>query len=70
KQLTLIQHKGVKSFNKVLRQVDSAAARDEISNNDLDFKTPIPFCPHDSKKSYHSFSERIINMLKFFLDRA
>ncbi|MCE3216943.1 hypothetical protein HAX54_009597 [Datura stramonium] len=33
-QLTLIQHEGVKSFNKVLCQVDSPAARAEISDNE------------------------------------
>ncbi|MCE3216915.1 hypothetical protein HAX54_009357 [Datura stramonium] len=34
-QLTLIQHERVKSFNKVLRQVDSATSRTEISDNEL-----------------------------------
>ncbi|MCD9644142.1 hypothetical protein HAX54_032158, partial [Datura stramonium] len=35
KQLTHIQLEGVKSFNKVLRQVDSIAARAKISYNEL-----------------------------------
>ncbi|MCD9638442.1 hypothetical protein HAX54_022438, partial [Datura stramonium] len=34
-QLTLLQHEGVKSFNRVLKQVNPGAARAEVSNNEL-----------------------------------
>ncbi|MCD7452965.1 hypothetical protein HAX54_019021 [Datura stramonium] len=34
-QLTLLQHEGVKYFNKVLCQVDSAATRAEVSDDEL-----------------------------------
>ncbi|MCD7465688.1 hypothetical protein HAX54_001765 [Datura stramonium] len=72
KQLTHIQHEGVKSFNKVLRQVDSAAARAEISDNELAIVVQNSYSSLSIrfKKSYHLFSKRIINMLKYFLGRA
>ncbi|MCD9561181.1 hypothetical protein HAX54_020159, partial [Datura stramonium] len=34
-QLTYLRREGVKSFNQVLRQVDSAAARAKVSDNEL-----------------------------------
>ncbi|MCE3049651.1 hypothetical protein HAX54_045472, partial [Datura stramonium] len=33
-QLTLLQHEGVKSFNKVLHQVDSTTTRAKVSDNE------------------------------------
>ncbi|MCD7471212.1 hypothetical protein HAX54_011529, partial [Datura stramonium] len=72
KHLTFIQHKGVKLFNKVMRQVDSAAARAEIFNNELAIAVQNSYSSLFTRfeKSYHSLSERIINMLKYYLGHA
>ncbi|MCE3215976.1 hypothetical protein HAX54_004242 [Datura stramonium] len=70
--LTLIQRERVKSFNKVLRQVDSATARAKIAENELVVAIQNSYSSLSThiKKSYHSFSERIINTLKYFLGHA
>ncbi|MCD9639658.1 hypothetical protein HAX54_024310 [Datura stramonium] len=72
KQLTLVQHERVKYFNKVLRQADLATAQDKISDNELSFAIQNSYSSQSTrlKKFYHSFSEHIINMLKYFLSRA
>ncbi|MCD7473595.1 hypothetical protein HAX54_015536 [Datura stramonium] len=69
--LTLIQREGVKSFNKVLRKVDSAAARAEISENELAVAVKNSFSSHlpVSRNSITPFLS-IINTLKYFLGCA
>ncbi|MCE5166243.1 hypothetical protein HAX54_016336, partial [Datura stramonium] len=70
-QLTLIQYEGIKSFNKVMRQVNSATARAEISDNELAIVVQNSSSLSTRfEKSYHSLSEHIINMLKYFLVHA
>ncbi|MCD7471996.1 hypothetical protein HAX54_012818, partial [Datura stramonium] len=49
-KLILLQHEGVKSFNKVLRQVYSATTQVEVSDNELAVAIP---------NSYSSLSTRI-----------
>ncbi|MCD9561107.1 hypothetical protein HAX54_020068 [Datura stramonium] len=64
-------HERVKSFNLVLKKLDLAAARTEVSNNNLDVAIQNSYASLFKRieKSYHSFSERIINALKYFLGR-
>ncbi|MCD9642136.1 hypothetical protein HAX54_028803, partial [Datura stramonium] len=53
-QLTLLQNEGVKSFNLVLKQVDSSSARAELSNNEL-LQT---FKPYESPQDIQALANR------------
>ncbi|MCD7447826.1 hypothetical protein HAX54_035304, partial [Datura stramonium] len=71
-QLSLAQYEGVEFFNLFIKQVDSAAARFELSDNELIVTVQNSYASLSKRteKSYHSFPERVINTCKYFLGRS
>uniref|UniRef100_A0A3Q7JVM3 Uncharacterized protein n=1 Tax=Solanum lycopersicum TaxID=4081 RepID=A0A3Q7JVM3_SOLLC len=67
-QLNHLRSEVVKSFNKVLNQVDSKATRVEVPQTELATAVQSSYFSLSklTKKTYHSF-EGIINTLNYFL---